>query len=106
MYIHCSGYWLNLVLAHSYSLAGVRHMAYKLKDVCLYFGSSPKGGGFLDHIVRTNVRDNKQKDKAGSCAVKPIVTLPVRTNTLLLTLRPLDMVFMRTVMAKFSQIVP
>jgi hypothetical protein len=47
VYVHCSGHSLNLVIAHSCAIPGVRNALDKMKSCCLFFQVSPKREGKL-----------------------------------------------------------
>ena len=53
VYTHCSSHCLNLVLVHSCKIPAVRNMIDIMRQICVFFNSSPKRQGLLTQIITT-----------------------------------------------------
>ena len=70
-YIHCSGHYLNLVIAHSCALPEVRNVLDKLKNSCRFFQKSPKRNGLLELVVSKGVgEETKRKALLDLCRTR------------------------------------
>lgn len=64
LYVHCNSHCLNLVVGHSCKIQDVRNMLDRLKDVCLFFLSSPKRNGLLTETIMYNTKHDLGRRKA------------------------------------------
>jgi len=70
-YTHCSGHALNLVIAHSSSMPGVRNVIDRIKHICMFFNFSPKRNGLLVDVIQTsNVKMAGKKPLLDVCRTR------------------------------------
>ena len=72
VYVHCSGYCLNLVIAHSCSLTNTKNTIAKLKNCYLFFLASPKRESLLQSIIMKVLPDisNPRKGLIDLCRTR------------------------------------
>ena len=65
VYMHCSGHCLNLVVAGAFKLPNVRNAVDTIREIGLFFNSSPKREGLLIEVInqRLTFSDTSSKRK-------------------------------------------
>ena len=70
-YIHCNSHCLNLVIAKSCGIQGIKTALDKIKMASLFFENSPKRNGLLEIIYKCNVAGwGQSKALLGLCRTR------------------------------------